>query len=227
MKASVRQMPLNSGWWPWACALVGTLTLNLLLFAAIPNLMKPHEELPQLGPMIQQIQLTRLRRSRIEPEKEKEPPPPEAQPKKQVVQPKMNRQISRPLSLPFEVNPRLPQTQGTLALPEVMSDSLDSLSLATVFNPGDLDRPLTVLSRIPPVYPFRAKARAIEGWVSVEFTVNEQGRVEDIKIIEAEPKEIFNDSVIQCLAAWRFNPGRINGEVVKTRARTKIRFELN
>lgn len=227
MKTPARQIRLNSGWRPWVAALVGTLALNLLLFSTIPNLMKPHETIPQLGSMIQQIQLTRLRRARIDPEKEKEPPVAKAQPKKQLIQPKMNRQMSRPLSLPFEVNPRLPQTGATLALPKVMSQSLDNLSLTTVFNPGDLDRPLTVLSRVPPVYPFRAKARAIEGWVSVEFTVNELGRVEDIKILEAEPKDTFEESVIQCLASWRFQPGRINAELVKTRAMTRIRFQLN
>ena len=58
------------------------------------------------------------------------------------------------------------------------------------------------------------------------FTVNEQGLVEDIRILEAEPDRIFNDSVIQCLSAWRFKPGRIGGDPVRTRVSTRIRFEL-
>lgn len=227
MKTVAHPLGLDSGWLPWAVALAGTLALNLLLFSVIPNLMKPQEAVPQMGPMSQQIQLTRLRRSSIEPEKKKNKPPPKAQPKKQPAKPKMTRQISRSLSMPFEINPRLPQGPATIAVPEVMSNSLDTLSLTTLFDAGDLDQPLTVISRIPPVYPFRAKAKAIEGWVSVEFTVNEQGRVEDIKIIDAEPKEIFDDSVIQCLATWRFKPGRVNRELVKTRAITRIRFKLN
>jgi protein TonB len=139
----------------------------------------------------------------------------------------MNRQITRSLSMPFEINPRLPQGPTTITMPEVMSTSLDTLSLDTFFDTGDLDQPLTVISRVPPLYPFRAKAKAIEGWVSVEFTVNEQGRVEDIKILDAEPEKIFDDSVMQCVAAWRFKPGRVNRELVKTRARTRIRFKLN
>lgn len=227
MKTVVHSLGLDSGWRTWAVALAGTLALNLLLFSVIPNLMKPQEAVPQVGPMIQQIQLTRLRHSTIEPEKKKNAPPPKAQPKKQVAKPRMNRQISRSLSMPFEINPRLPKGPATIAVPEVMSNSLDTLSLSTLFDTGDLDQPLTIISRIPPIYPFRAKAKAIEGWVSVEFTVNEQGRVEDIKIIDAEPEKIFDDSVIQCLAAWRFKPGRVNRELVKTRARTRIRFKLN
>nr|WP_320194218.1 TonB family protein [uncultured Desulfobacter sp.] len=227
MKTMEKPLGLAGGWQPWAVALAGTLALNLLLFSVIPNLMKPQEAVSLSGPMIQQIQLTRLRRSTIEPEEKKKTPPPKAQPQKQVAKPRMNRQIVRSLSLPFEVNPRLPQGPATISVPEVMSTSLDNLSLNTLFDTGDLDQPLTVISRIPPVYPFRAKAKAIEGWVSVEFTVNEQGRVEDIKILDAEPKKIFDESVMQCVAAWRFKPGRVNREIVKTRARTRVRFKLN
>jgi protein TonB len=227
MKTMEKPLGPAGGWQSWAVALAGTLALNLLLFSVIPNLMKPQEAVPPAGPIIQQIQLTRLRHSTIEPEKKKKTPPPKAQPKKQSVKPRMNRQITRSLSMPFEINPRLPQGPTTIAVPEVMSTSLDTLSLDTLFDTGDLDQPLTVISRVPPVYPFRAKAKAIEGWVSVEFTVNEQGRVEDIKILDAEPEKIFDDSVMQCVAAWRFKPGRVNRELVKTRARTRIRFKLN
>jgi len=227
MKTVAHPLGLDSGWLPWAVALAGTLALNLLLFSVIPNLMKPQEAIPQIGPMSQQIQLTRLRRSTVEPEKKKNPPPPKAQPKKQPAKPSINRQISRSLSMPFEINPQLPKGPATIAVSEVMSKSLDTLSLTTLFDTGDLDQPLTIISRSPPLYPFRAKAKAIEGWVSVEFTVNEQGRVEDIKIIDAKPEKIFDDSVIQCLATWRFKPGRVNREIVKARARTRIRFKLN
>ncbi|NWH03608.1 energy transducer TonB [Desulfobacter latus] len=227
MKTVAHPLGLNSTWRSWAVALAGTLALNLLLFSVIPNLMKPREVIPQMGPMIQQIQLTRLRRSTIEPEKKESPPPPKAQPQKQPVTPRINRQINPSLSMPFEINPRLPQGPAAIAVPDVMSTSLDTLSLDTLFDTGDLDQPLTVISRVPPVYPFRAKAKAIEGWVSVAFTVNEQGRVEDIKILDAEPENIFDDSVMQCVAAWRFKPGRVNQELVKTRARTRIRFKLN
>ena len=227
MKTMEKPLGLAGGWQPWAVALAGTLALNLLLFSVIPNLMKPQEAVSLPGPMLQQVQLTRLRRSTIEPEKEKKQPPPKTQLKKQPVKPRMNRQIPRSLSMPFEINPRLPQGPATIAVPEVMSTSLDSLSLNTLFDSTDLDQPLTVISRMPPVYPFRAKTKAIEGWVSVEFTVNEQGRVEDIKILDAQPKKIFDDSVRQCVAAWRFKPGRVNRELVKTRDRTRIRFQLD
>ena len=212
----------------WTGALVCTLVLNLLLFSAIPNLMKPEETRPNFGPMIPQVHLTRLHRTKPEPVKKREAKPPvKARVKKKPDKPKMNRPATTALSIPFEVNTRLPGGPRTLALPEVMSKSLENLPLTTLFTPGDLDQPLTALSRIPPIYPFRAKARGIEGWVAVEFTVTEQGRVTDIAILSADPQEIFEQSVIQCVSAWRFEPGRISGEPVRTRVKTKIRFQLN
>lgn len=217
---------LNGTWQTWACALACTLALNLALFSIIPNLMKPGDDVPVPGPMPSQIQLTRLRRPEVKPPEEKPRPPVKQEQKKPPEPVKRNHPAIRSLSLSFEVNPRLPASPGAPVLPHLMSQSLDSLNLTTLFDPGDLDQPLTVLSRIPPVYPFRAKTRGIEGWVSVAFTVTEQGRVADIQILEAQPKTIFDKSVIQCLSAWRFKPGSISGKPVKTRVKTRIRFEL-
>ncbi len=218
---------INGTWRTWAVALTATLTLNFALFSGIPHLMKPGEEPSVSGPPLQQIQLTRLRRAEPEPPEDKPDPPEEIKapkaPPKQLTQ---RRPAMKALSMAIDINPRLPAAPGAPALPQVMSTALDDLDLTGLFNPGDLDQPLTVLSRIPPVYPFRAKTKGIEGWVSVAFTVNEQGLVQDIRILEAEPETIFNDSVIQCLSVWRFKPGRIDGEPVKTRVSTRIRFEL-
>jgi protein TonB len=218
---------INGTWRTWAAAVTGTLALNLALFLVIPHLMAPGEETVVLGSAPQQIQLTRLRRPDPAPP-EKKPDPPK-KPEQKTAEPQaidQRRPAVNTLSLAIDITPRLPAAPRAPALPRIMNDALDSLDLTGLFTPGDLDQPLTVLSRIPPVYPFRAKAKGIQGWVSVAFTVTEQGLVEDIDILEATPETIFNNSVIQCLSAWRFKPGRIGGEPVRTRVSTRIRFEL-
>lgn len=219
-------LTLNGNCWTWAGAVACTLALNLALFSLIPCLMKPQSPPQSLGPMIPQVQLTRLKRTEP-PVKEKPTPRIEEKQPKTLVKPRSNQPVQRPLALAFEINTRLPGGAQTLALPDIMGSSLDTLDLAALFSPGDLDQPLTVLSRIPPIYPFKAKNRGIEGWVDVEFVVTEQGLVEQLNIIEAQPEKIFDKNVIQCLSAWRFKPGTISGEPVKTRVRTRIRFELN
>ena len=57
-------------------------------------------------------------------------------------------------------------------------------------------------------YPERARARDIEGWCIVSFTVDGQGNVvkDSIEVVDAEPPEIFNRSSIQAAARFRFQP---------------------
>ncbi len=59
---------------------------------------------------------------------------------------------------------------------------------------------------ITPDYPEVARELALEGYVVVQFTVTEQGVVEDIVIDEAEPPGVFNDEAIAAALRLRFEP---------------------
>ncbi|MBT8341976.1 MAG: energy transducer TonB, partial [Desulfatitalea sp.] len=114
-----------------------------------------------------------------------------------------------------------------LQLPPLESAPLAHMSgLPDTFEAGQLDGPLTVLTRIPPVYPMRARSRGIQGWVKVSFIVDEAGHVDDIQIVAADPEGIFEERVRRCVAQWRFAPGTVEGMVVKAKAETTIRFNL-
>ena len=61
----------------------------------------------------------------------------------------------------------------------------------------------------------------------MEYAVlNSDGRVDEVKVINARPPGVFEETVRQAVSAWRFQPGTIMGEPVKTRVITTIRFEL-
>jgi protein TonB len=96
-----------------------------------------------------------------------------------------------------------------------------------VFSTGALDRQLIVLRRPPPVYPQAAKSRHIEGWIKVQFVVDERGQVEQIEVLAAEPQAVFDQSVLRCVAGWRFKPGTVGGRAVKARVQQTIRFQLD
>ena len=81
--------------------------------------------------------------------------------------------------------------------------------------------------QISPVYPPRARRAGIEGRVLVEFTISENGTVEDPKIIKAEPPKIFNRAVLRAIRGWKFNPRMSDGNFMKQRARKEIVFKLN
>ncbi len=96
-----------------------------------------------------------------------------------------------------------------------------------VFSTGALDRQLIVLRRPAPVYPQAARSRHIEGWIKVQFVVDERGQVEQIEVLAAEPQGVFDQSVLRCVAGWRFKPGTVEGRVVKARVQQTIRFQLD
>ena len=89
------------------------------------------------------------------------------------------------------------------------------------------DRDVIPLVRIAPDYPPRALSRGLEGWVQVQFTITATGTVKDAVVVNAEPKNIFDDAALKAIARWRYNP-RVDGGVAVERVgvQTIIRFQL-
>jgi len=89
------------------------------------------------------------------------------------------------------------------------------------------DQDVLPLVRIAPEYPARAAARGIEGWVIVQFTITPTGSVRDPMVIEAQPRNVFDDAALKAIARWRYNP-KVEGGVAVERVgvRTIIRFVL-
>jgi TonB family protein len=83
------------------------------------------------------------------------------------------------------------------------------------------------LYKIPPEYPYKAKQRSIEGQVTLEFTINKVGKVEDIKVVKAVPPNVFNRSAIEALKNWQFKPQSVGGEVANVRAQQEIIFKMS
>jgi protein TonB len=89
------------------------------------------------------------------------------------------------------------------------------------------DRDVVPLVRIAPDYPPRALQRGIEGWVQVQFTITPTGTVKDAKVVNAEPKQMFDDAALKSIARWRYNPKIENGTAVeRVGVQTIIRFQL-
>jgi protein TonB len=89
------------------------------------------------------------------------------------------------------------------------------------------DRDVIPLVRINPDYPQRALSRGLEGWVQVQFTITATGTVKDPKVVNAEPKNIFDDAALKAIARWRYNPKVESGVAVeRVGVQTIIRFQL-
>jgi len=71
--------------------------------------------------------------------------------------------------------------------------------------------------RIPPDYPEPAKARRIEGWITVRFTVAIDGSVKDIAILDSQPRRIWDSATIRAVANWKYQPAVHDGRPVEQR----------
>jgi protein TonB len=99
-------------------------------------------------------------------------------------------------------------------------------SSQTQFGLDEVDQKPVSLATLKPNYPYKAKRMGIEGHVTVQFLVDRNGRPQELKIVEASPQGIFDETVRKTVPRWRFKPGRKAGRTVDTWVEMTIRFEL-
>jgi protein TonB len=144
-----------------------------------------------------------------------------------------------PLAVPAPDQSPLPAQAGT-ASPEAVTAATEAASPAAArpqsapaadpAGSGPSLVPLREFSRVSmtqPDYPDDARRKGTEGWVRLEFTVNERGQVRDIVVVAAEPRGVFDDAASAALARWRFRPPvAADGRPVPLRTSVQLRFEL-
>lgn len=61
-----------------------------------------------------------------------------------------------------------------------------------------------LLTHVEPIWPKKAMDEKIEGSVTMSFSINFDGSVDNIKIIESTPKRMFEQASIKALSQWRY-----------------------
>lgn len=96
---------------------------------------------------------------------------------------------------------------------------------------GQVDRTeegdVVPLVRIQPQYPRDAAMNQIEGWVKIEFTIDETGSVRNPRVVEARPPRVFDREAIRAILRWRFKPRVVDGQPVPRQATQVIEFTLD
>ncbi len=82
------------------------------------------------------------------------------------------------------------------------------------------------LLRIQPQYPRDAAMNQIEGWVRVEFTIDETGSVRSPRVVESRPPRVFDREAIRAILRWKFKPRVVDGVPTSRQITQTIEFNL-
>ena len=164
--------------------------------------------------------------------------PPPALPERQTVpsaavpDPVVPHLKSDPMLLPIQASLKLEldslDLSGAFLQDFRIADVGLNIDLQTmVFEIADVDAEPLPIHSANPVYPFRAKQRQIEGFVSLSFIVDADGMVRDVAVTDAHPNAVFDQSALKAVGQWRFKPGSKDGAAVRVRIHQTIRFTLD
>jgi protein TonB len=78
----------------------------------------------------------------------------------------------------------------------------------------------------PARYPTAAMRARQEGWVLVSFTVDPDGTTSDVKVVESQPRHVFDRAAIDAVERYRFNPAMRGGVAVSSVKQQRIEFKL-
>lgn len=77
-----------------------------------------------------------------------------------------------------------------------------------------------------PRYPLRARRMGYEGLVMLKVLVDENGRVNDLEVLQSSGYAILDKAALSSVRKWMFVPGTEGGKKKKMWVKIPIRFEL-
>ena len=78
-----------------------------------------------------------------------------------------------------------------------------------------------------PDHPSKAMGKNITGRVKFKFLIDKDGMVKNVEITEADPAGFFEESTINAVRQWRFQPAKVKGTPVSCWCQSSIKYELD
>lgn len=188
-------------------ALLGAVAITVAIFLFMQGLIESREQQDVVLPLHTLVE--------VPPEPEEDEPEPEEEPPEEP--------LEEPIMEALQVAPPTPEPA-----PELEIAALD-LGLGDIEIPSAGDRWKGPVGRagiavaagggedaqgyievIPfdtrkPNVPDVAWENKISGWVLVEFRVTAQGATTDIRVLDANPRGVFEDKVVAAVSDWRYS----------------------
>jgi protein TonB len=91
--------------------------------------------------------------------------------------------------------------------------------------PGDRQEP--ALDRdAAPDYPESAREDGVSGSVTLSYTVNGEGRVEDARVVKSSGDSRLDQAALEAAKKWRYKPAVREGQPHPVKWRRTLRFNL-
>lgn len=137
----------------------------------------------------------------------------------------VKKQLIAPQPIQAGLDLDLRKTSGDFSLRFNLKPGISEENI--VFEIKDVDTPPVPVVQLPPQYPMNARMRGIEGRVVLVFTVNTKGNVENVRVSDSEPGDIFVRAAINTVKRWKFKPGTKNGKPVNVKVSQPLTFKLS
>ena len=100
------------------------------------------------------------------------------------------------------------------ALEDVYQALLGQYAFNTIskrFYPSEFSKSKQQITKIRdhhPSYPEQAIRQGVEGWVWIEYDIDDSGAVTDISLIDSHPKHIFSTELINAVSLWKYETSK-------------------
>ena len=196
------------------------IVIALLLFWLMHSLISGSRDFDRDRDQAFRLDFIQVDQDELERIKERKPPPEPEPPKKPPPPPKLT--VSNP-DRPQQNMPQVDMPRISLGVASGSGPYLGNWSAGDPVAEGDV----IPIVRIQPQFPREALIEGISGYVIVEFTIEPDGSVSDPKVVESEPRRMFDRNAVRAIYKWKFKPRIVDGQPVARRATQRLDFNLN
>ncbi|MGB7863478.1 MAG: energy transducer TonB, partial [Candidatus Sulfotelmatobacter sp.] len=82
-----------------------------------------------------------------------------------------------------------------------------------------------IVSKVPPIYPERARQARITGTVVLKALINQAGDVESLSLISGHP--LLAPAAMDAVKQWKYRPYLLNGKAVNVETQITVNFALS
>ncbi|MDZ7789885.1 MAG: energy transducer TonB [Xanthomonadales bacterium] len=156
-------------------------------------------------------------------------PPPKKVVKQERPEPKRSRNIDAPM---VDLDTSLSGID--MGIPSMSADDLGGLrdkllgdTQDVIMTDDSVDQPPRATRQTPLEFPSLARKQGVEGYVVLSLLISAAGEIEKVQVLESSPAGLFEESAVQGIRDWRFEPAQYQGRNVRVWAKQRIRFDLS